>query len=162
MEPWIIVSLSWLLIVAGLVGTILPGIPGVILVFGGILLYALFFGVQTVGLTTLVLLGVATICSLSFDALSSMYGAARFGGSRAGVIGSVLGGVLGLMVLNLPGLFLGIFAGAVLSERFFDDRDWQGAFKVGVGSVVGFLAGSLVSLALALLMVAVFVWKIWF
>lgn len=162
MEPWIIVTLTWLLIVAGLVGTILPGIPGVILVFGGILLYALFFGVHTVGLTTLVLLGVATICSLSFDALSSMYGAARFGGSRAGILGSALGGILGLVILNLPGLFLGVFMGAVLAERFFDGRDWRGALRVGLGSVIGFLAGSIVSLILGLMMVAVFVWKIWF
>ena len=162
MEPWIIVTLTWLLLIAGLVGTLFPGIPGVVLVFGGILFYALFFGIQTVGLTTLVLFGVATICSLSFDALASMYGVARFGGSRVGVIGSALGGILGFIFLNLPGLFLGLFVGAVASERFLGGRDWRAALRIGVGSLVGFLVGSIVSFVLALVMVAVFAWKIWF
>lgn len=162
MEPIIITALVWILIVVGLVGTIVPILPGMGLVFGGILLYALYFGVSTVGLTTLVLFGVATGLSFVIDLLSSLYGAARFGASRSGVIGSAFGGILGLMVLNVPGLLLGVFAGAVLGEYFLAKKNIDEALKAGVGSMLGFLGGTVIKLVFSLIMVTVFIVKIWF
>lgn len=156
-----IVVLVWVLIFLGLAGTILPGLPGTGLVFGGILLYALYFGVETVGMTTLILFGIVTLLSFAFDLLGSMYGAKRFGASRYGITGSILGGLLGLLVLSLPGLFLGVFAGAVAGEFFWGKKAIEEALKAGAGSMLGFFAGAVLKLCLSVIMVLVFIAKIW-
>ena len=100
MDPLFVTIIVWILIVAGLIGTVVPILPGTGLVFGGILLYALYFGIETVGLTTLVLFGVVTVLSFVLDLLASLYGASRFGASRSGVIGSAVGGIGGFLVLS--------------------------------------------------------------
>ena len=162
MESTVIILISWLLIFVGLVGTILPGLPGIGLVFGGILLYSFFFGVQVVGMTTLILLGAVTLFSFVIDFLAGLYGAKRYGASRPGIIGSAIGGLIGLVVLNLPGLFLGVFGGAVLGEYLIAKKSWEQAFKVGGGSILGFLAGTLIKLVIGFIMVGVFIAKVWF
>lgn len=162
MEPIVIVAIVWILIFVGLVGTILPGLPGVGLVFGGMLLYALYFGVATIGMTTLIILGVVTVFSFLIDLLASLYGAKRFGASRYGLIGSLALGIIGLVFLSLPGLFLGVFAGAVVGEYFLAKKSAEAALKAGLGSVLGFLSGAVLKLIVALVMIGVFVAKIWF
>lgn len=162
MEPIVIAVVAWVLIFTGLVGTILPVLPGTGLVFGGILLYALYFGVGTVGLTTLIIFGIVTAVSFVIDLLASLYGAARFGATRSGLIGAVVGGLVGLLLLSLPGLFLGVFAGAVVGEFFLAKKNLNESLKAGVGSILGFLAGSVIKFILSLIMVIVFVVKVWF
>jgi uncharacterized protein len=145
-----------------LVGTIVPGLPGVGLVFGGILLHAIFFGIESVGMTTLFLLGAVTLFSLIIDVLASLYGAKRSGATRSGIIGSVVGGLAGLVILNLPGLFFGTFIGAVAGEYFLAEKSLNDALKAGTGSILGFLAGSVIKFIIALIMVIVFAAKVWF
>lgn len=162
MTTVLLLSLIWVMLLLGLLGTVLPAVPGVVLVFAGILLYVFSFGVESIGLTTLVFMGIATLCSLGFDTLASMYGTARFGGSRFGILGSITGGILGLTLLSLPGLFIGLFAGALVAERVFGKRTFIDATRIGLGSVLGFLAGSLFSFLVALAMIGVFAFRVWF
>lgn len=157
-----ITILVWVLIVTGLVGTVVPVLPGTGLVFGGILLYALSFGIETVGLTTLVLFGIFTVLSFVLDLLASLYGAKRFGASRIGIIGSVLGGVIGFILLNLPGLLFGVFVGAVFGEYFLAKKNIDEALKAGAGSILGFFGGVVLKLILALAMTLIFMFKTWF
>jgi uncharacterized protein YqgC (DUF456 family) len=161
METLVVVG-TWILIFIGLIGTIVPVLPGVGLVFGGILLYALYFGVTSVGLTTLILLGLAAGLSFVLDLLASLYGAKRFGATRYGIWGSVVGGMVGLALLSLPGLFIGLFLGAVAGEYFFGKKKADQALQAGIGSMLGFLAGTVLKLILAVVMVLVFVVKVWF
>lgn len=161
MGPIVVIIVTWTLILIGLLGTLLPGLPGVVFVFGGILLYALYFGVATIGLKTLLVLGVMTAGTFVLDFFAGMYGAKRFGASRVGIIGSVLGGLGGLMIFNIPGLFLGTFFGAMVGEYMFEKKSLREGAWSGLGSVLGFLAGSVVKCILAFIMVVVFVTRIW-
>ncbi len=161
MESFVIVAIVWVLILIGLVGTILPGLPGVAFVFGGILLYGLYFGISTIGAQTLVYMGLATLCSFSFDFIASLYGAKRFGATRYGIIGSALGGLVGIVFLNIPGLFLGTFVGALAGEYLLARKSWQDGLRAGVGSVLGFLAGSIIKFVLAFVMIVIFILRIW-
>lgn len=161
MESFVIVAIVWVLILIGLVGTILPGLPGVAFVFGGILLYGLYFGVSTIGVQTLVYMGLVTLCSFSFDFIASLCGAKRFGATRYGIIGSALGGLVGIVFLNIPGLFLGTFVGALAGEYFLARKSWQDGLRAGVGSVLGFLAGSIIKFVLAFVMIIIFILRIW-
>lgn len=152
--------LLWLiagaLVLAGLAGTILPGLPGVLLIYAGMLLGAWIDHFQRIGWPTLTLLGVLTGLALLADLVASALGARRLSASRQAVIGSVLGGLLGPFTgLGLIGLVLGPFIGAVLGE-LLARRPLLTAARVGFGTWLGLLIGTLAKLALAVSMLGIF------
>jgi hypothetical protein len=151
---WII---SGALMVVGLAGTVLPGLPGVPVLYGGMLLGAWIDHFSRVGWRTLLVLGVLTGLALVAELVASMLGAKRLGASRQALIGSVIGGLAGPMVgFGLPGLLLGPFVGAVVGE-LVARSPLATAARVGFGTWLGLLAGTLVKLSLAISMLAIFV-----
>jgi uncharacterized protein YqgC (DUF456 family) len=145
-----------LLIVAGFIGTILPGLPGVLLIYAGMLLGAWIDHFARIGWPTLLVLGVLTAMALVADLVASVMGARHVGASRQALIGSVLGGLLGpLLGLGLLGLLFGPFIGAVVGE-LLARRPIGAATRVGFGTWLGLLAGTLVKLALAVSMLGIF------
>ncbi|MCL7713802.1 DUF456 domain-containing protein [Stenotrophomonas mori] len=153
-HSFILYLLAGLLVVAGIAGVVLPAIPGVPLVFLGLLLAAWGEGFNRVGVVTLVVLGVLTVISLIVDVLSTTLGAQRLGASRLALAGSVLGTLVGLFFMPI-GLFAGPFAGAMLGE-FLHGRRLGHATKVGFGTWLGIVLGVALKLGLALAMLAVF------
>lgn len=149
------------LILVGLVGIVIPVLPGTGLIFSGILLYALYFGIDTVGVVTLVVLGIAAILSIAFDYLASVYGAKKYGASKWGSLGAVLGGLFGFIILNFPGLIFGIFVGAVAGELLVAKKDMEVSLRAGTGALLGFLGGTVLKLILGLAMIITFLVKIW-
>lgn len=162
MESIIISLIVWVIVLVGLIGTVVPVLPGVGLIFAGILLYALYFGIEEIGLVTLSLLGVVALLSILFDFLASAYGAARFGSTRWGISGSILGGIVGAILLNIPGLVLGVFLGAAAGEVLFAKKDLHQSFRAGWGSVLGFLGGTVLKLILGIVMIVIFLAKAYF
>jgi uncharacterized protein YqgC (DUF456 family) len=150
--------LAGLLILAGIAGTILPALPGVPLVFAGMLLAAWANDFHDVSVWTIVLLGVLTLVSLAVDFLASMFGAKRFGASKKALWGAALGTFAGLF-LGIPGLLLGPFVGAVAGEML-DGRAWREASKVGFGTWLGLAIGTALKLALAFGMLGIFVFAL--
>lgn len=147
--------LAGLLILAGIAGTILPALPGVPLVFAGMLLAAWANGFHDVSVWVIVLLGVLTLVSLAVDFFASLLGAKRAGASKKALWGAVLGTFAGLF-LGIPGLLLGPFIGAVAGEML-DGREWRAASKVGFGTWLGIVVGAALKLALAFGMLGIFV-----
>jgi uncharacterized protein YqgC (DUF456 family) len=147
--------LAVVLVVTGIAGTVLPMLPGVPLVFAGLLLAAWADGFYAVGWPVLAVLGVLTLVSLVVDIGASSIGARRAGATRAATMGAALGALVGVF-FGLPGLLIGPFAGAALGQ-FLARRDVLEAGRVGAGAWIGFLVGSAAKLALALLMVVIFV-----
>ena len=152
--------LLWLaagaLIIAGLAGTILPGLPGVLLIFAGMLLGAWIDHFQRIGWPTLTILGILTGLALVADLIATALGARRLGASRRAVIGSVVGGLVGPFTgLGLIGLLLGPFIGAVIGE-LIARRPMATAARVGFGTWLGLVIGTLVKLALAVGMLGIF------
>lgn len=152
------ILLCWLLVVAlvlaGLAGTVLPVIPGVPLIFAGLWLAAWLEHYEKVGVLTVALLGVLTVLAMGVDFLATALGAKKAGASRQAMVGSVLGGVVGLF-FGLPGLLLGPFIGAAIGE-FTARGGWRQASVVGFGTWLGLLFGALAKLALSLTMLGVF------
>ena len=117
MDPSLLLYfLAALLILVGLAGTILPALPGLPLVFGGMLLAAWVGDFQQVGIAMLVVLGLLTLLSMAIDFWATALGAKRVGASRMAIIGAMLG-TLGGLVFGPLGLFVGPFVGAVPQER---------------------------------------------
>ena len=105
---WIV---AILLVLVGIAGTVLPMLPGVPIVFGGLLLAAWIDGFAHVGWPVLLALGVLTVVSLIADAAAASLGAKRAGAGRAAAVGAAIGTLVGLF-FGLPGLLFGAFAGA--------------------------------------------------
>jgi uncharacterized protein YqgC (DUF456 family) len=147
------------LIVAGLIGTLLPIIPGAPLVFFGLWLIALSDHYRHVGWPTLSVLGAVVIATVVVDIAASAIGAKKAGASRQAITGALLGSIVG-MFFGIPGLLLGPFVGAVVGE-FIAQRRVERATTVGVATWLGLLAGSIAKLALCLAMLLIFAFA-WF
>lgn len=147
--------LATLLIAIGFAGLILPAVPGIPLVYAGLVLLAWADNFAYVGWITLTLLGVLALLSYGIDFLTTALGAKRFGASPRAMVGAALGAVIGLF-FGLPGLLLGPFVGAVIVE-FTLRGSARGAAQAGVGATIGLLFGALLKIALAFTMIGVFI-----
>ena len=146
--------IATLMVVAGVAGAVLPGLPGVPLVYAGLLVAAWADDFQRVGWVVLVLLGMLTALSFVIDLLAVSLGAKRVGATRLAVIGAALGTFAGLL-FGLPGLVLGPFLGAVIGELLSHGRAGQ-AGRAGFATWIGLLFGTLAKLALVFTMLGVF------
>jgi uncharacterized protein YqgC (DUF456 family) len=146
--------LAVVLIVVGFIGTIVPALPGVPLVFLGMLVAAWADGFQHVGLWTLIGLGVLTVIAVAVDFLAGLAGARRVGASRMALIGAAIGTIVGIF-FGIPGLLLGPFLGALIGELVAGGT-LKRATGVGVGAWIGFLVGTVLKLGVCFAMLGLF------
>jgi uncharacterized protein YqgC (DUF456 family) len=146
--------LALLLVGIGIAGSVLPALPGVPLVFAGLLLAAWAGGFEQVGAFPLVVLGVLTLLSFGIDLAATAMGAKRVGATKLAVAGAALGTFAGIF-LGLPGLIIGPFLGAVAGELMSHGQVQQ-ATRAGVATWIGLLFGTLAKLALVFTMLGVF------
>ncbi len=146
-----------LLVILGLVGVILPFLPGTLLILLAAVVYGLGFGFQRIGSEIYIALVILTLFSLLVDYIATSLGARGLGASKLGMVGAVLGALGGFLLGNLPGLFVGPFIGAFLGEAL-GGKDSAGSFRAGLGAAVGVLGGMVVRFLLALAMIALLVY----
>jgi uncharacterized protein YqgC (DUF456 family) len=147
-------SVAFLLVLAGLLGLILPAIPGTPLIFAGLLLAAWAENFAFVGLWSLLALAFIALLSYGVDFWATMFGARRFGASKRAAIGALIGALAGLF-LGLPGVIFGPFIGAVIGE-LSAQRNLQQAARAGIGATIGFILGAALKMALAFAMIGIF------
>jgi uncharacterized protein YqgC (DUF456 family) len=143
-----------LLAVIGLLGLVLPVLPGAPILFAGLLLAAWADDFAYVGAQTLILLGVMALLTYVVDVAATALGAKRVGASNRAIWGAVLGGLVGL-IFGLPGLLLGPFVGAAAGELSLQ-RDLKTAGRAGVGASLGLALGAAAKLALGFGMIGIF------
>jgi len=151
--------LSWIfagiLIVVGVVGVVLPALPGTMLVFAGLFLAAWLDGFTRVGMPLIVVLGVLSLLSYLIEAVAVGLGTKLANASREAFWGAILGTILGVFtgffgLIFLP--FLGAFLGELLARRRLGQAAWA-----GFTTWVGLLLGTAARLALAFLMIGLFI-----
>lgn len=143
--------LAALLILGGLAGSVLPALPGIPMIFGGIWLSAAVDGYRHVGLWWLIGIGVLGTFGVVVDFLASTLGAKRVGASRRALWGATLGTVIG-MFFGFLGLAFGPFVGALVGELSAGNSVLRAA-HVGVGTWLGLLFGTLIKLVISFVMV---------
>jgi hypothetical protein len=146
--------LAAVLVCVGLAGSVLPALPGVPLVFAGLLLAAWAEDFERVTWITLVVLGLLTIISFVIDFAATALGAKRVGATKLAVAGALVGTVLGIF-FGPPGLILGPFVGAVAGEMLSHGKMQQAA-RAGLATWMGLIFGTLAKLALVFTMLGVF------
>lgn len=152
---------SLLVMLIGMVGVILPIIPGTPLIFVTALIYALITDFARIDNQTLIIFAVLTVASYLLDWLATSYGVKRMGGSYFGMLGAFVGMVAGLFIGGLAGLVIGAFVGAVVFEILIGKKH-ETALRAGMGSFLGFLAGGLIKFIIAVVMIGMFVVRILF
>jgi len=149
-------SLTVVLMLAGLAGTVVPLVPGTVLILAGAVLHRVGLGPEhSVGWITLTVLTGLMLLSQALDFLSGTLGAKYFGATRWGLIGGIVGGVVGLF-FNLPGLILGPLVGVLLGE-LVGGQKLIPATKSTWGTLLGTTAGMVAKLLIAVLMIGWFV-----
>ena len=149
---WIV---AVLLIVVGVAGTVLPALPGVPLIFGGVLLAAWFDDFQRISVVTVVVLAVLAVIGIVIDYVAAAVSAQRAGASKQGIIGAAIGTVAGIFT-GLWGLLFMPLVGAAVGE-FIAHKDAFRAGQVGAATWFGLLVGTAIKLAIAFTMVGVFI-----
>jgi uncharacterized protein YqgC (DUF456 family) len=147
--------LSVALILAGLAGTILPALPGTALVLAGVVLAAWIDDFARIGSVTITIVTVLAIVSWSLEYLAGVLGARKAGASRHALLGAALGTVVGLF-MGLVGVFFMPLVGAAAGE-YLAHRDHRRSINVGVATWVGTMIGMVAKVALAFVMVGVFI-----
>ncbi|MEO8809431.1 MAG: DUF456 domain-containing protein [Rhodanobacter sp.] len=146
--------LAALLMVGGLAGSVLPVLPGIPMVFGGIWLAAAVDGYRHLGLWWLLIIGAIGALGVIIDFVAAALGAKRVGASPRALWGATIGTIVG-MFLGIPGLLFGPFVGAVAGELASGTSVLRST-HVGVGTWLGLLFGTLLKLVLSFLMVGLF------
>jgi hypothetical protein len=149
---WII---AVLMVIVGIAGTVLPALPGVALVFAGILLAAWIDGFTVISGWTVGVLAALTAVGLVVDYVAQVMSAQRAGATPLGIAGAAIGTVVGIFT-GLIGLLFMPLAGAAVGE-FIAHRDMLRAGKVGIATWVGLLVGAVLKLAIVFTMAGVFV-----
>ncbi len=147
--------LSWALIAVGIAGTVLPALPGTALVLAGAVLGAWIDDFTRVGGGVLIALAVLAVISWVLDYVAGVLGAKRAGASRKALIGAAVGTVVGLF-MGIVGVLFMPLVGAAVGE-YLSRRDHEGALRVGVATWVGLMVGMVAKVAIAFVMLGIFI-----
>jgi uncharacterized protein YqgC (DUF456 family) len=143
------------LIVVGVIGTVLPALPGAILVFAGVALGAWIDDFTRISGWTLLVLAILTLLAWAIDYVAALAGAKKAGASRQALIGAAIGTVAG-MFTGFVGLVFLPLVGAAVGE-YLAQRELLRAGRVGIATWLGMLVGTVLKLAVVFLMVGIFV-----
>jgi uncharacterized protein YqgC (DUF456 family) len=151
------------LVLTGLAGTVLPVLPGTLLVLAGLFVGAWIDGFTKVGAVALGFIAVLAVLAWATDYVAALLGAKKVGASRWALIGATLGTVVGLF-MGLVGVLFMPFVGAVAGEMYalrhqpgaLQGATTQQALKVGTATWVGMIVGTAVKIALVFVMIGVF------
>ncbi len=149
---WIV---AILMIGIGLVGTVVPILPGLVFMFAGSWLAAYIDNYLEIGVSAVVIIGILTAIGMIVDWVAQSMGAKRAGASKAGIIGSFIGTIVGIFT-GLWGLIFMPLVGAAIGE-FISNKDMIQSGKVGFATWLGMMIGIVIKLGLAFTIVGVLV-----
>jgi uncharacterized protein YqgC (DUF456 family) len=147
--------LTIVLLAVGLIGTVLPVLPGTTIILAAAIIHRLVLGAEkSIGWKTIVALVLLALLSYVFDFLGSYFGAKYFGATKWGAFGAILGALVGLF-FGLIGLFVGPVIGAIVGEVIAGKRMID-AGRAGWGSLLGNIGAMLAKLIIGLAMISIF------
>lgn len=152
MDTTLIQLISVILLIVGILGTFLPVLPGLLLSLCGLLIYK--FGTDTpLSMVYIWIFVFLTAVSVVLNYVIPARTTKKYGGTRWGSIGSVIGTILGMFFIPIPfGFLIGMFLGVFVGELLHDANDKQKAWNSTKGAFVGFLYGTGFNLMVGLAM----------
>lgn len=148
-----LIILAIILLLAGIAGTIFPALPGLPLMFAGAWVLAYTSDYQIIGSTSLIIVGIICAIGMAMDFVAGILGAKYTGASKTALMGAFIGTIAGAF-LGIPGLVFGPLLGAALGE-LIDKRNVLLAGKVGIGTFIGFIIGTVAKMGSALVVLLI-------
>ncbi|OQX61511.1 MAG: hypothetical protein B5M56_08780 [Desulfococcus sp. 4484_241] len=142
----LLITIGVLFAIGGIVGCLLPILPGPVLSYLSLVFLDMAKGWSAFGATFLVVMGLLALLMIVLDYIAAMIGAKKFGSSKAGIIGSGLGMIAGLVLFPPAGIFIGAILGAIAGEMLVGQKT-SAAVRAGWGVLLGSLAGTAIKLA---------------
>ena len=152
----LIIVLVIILLLIGLIGCIIPALPGPPISFLGLLLLH-FFTSYTIDVETLWLLASIVSLITFLDYWLQIYGVKKFGGGKKAINGTILGLVLGLLLFPPFGVIIGPFIGAFLGAKMEVKEDTNRAIKIAMGALAGFLGGTVLKFSVSIYITILFI-----
>jgi hypothetical protein len=156
-------ALIWLLVIAlmvvGLIGTVLPALPGVVLVLAGVIVGAWIDDFAKVPVWAVVLIAVLAVIAWVTDYVATLLGAKKAGASTLALIGAAVGTILGIFTGLIGLLFMPLIGAAI--GQYLSERDSKNAAKVGIATWLGLLVGTVLKIAIVFMMLGIF-WVAYF
>jgi uncharacterized protein YqgC (DUF456 family) len=156
METLVFAIICAVLMLIGLLGVILPFLPGIPVAWLGLFIYAIGTGWERISITVIIVFAVLTALSLLFDLIAPILGAKKYKASKWGIIGTSIGLIVGVLIFNVWGIILGPLLGALIGE-LIAGKSGEQAFKSALGALVGFIFGSLIKIILIMVMSGFFI-----
>ncbi|KJS81704.1 MAG: hypothetical protein JM58_16330 [Peptococcaceae bacterium BICA1-8] len=138
------------ILLLGVAGTLLPFLPGIPLMFIALMIYSFFDSWVHFSPLFLLIIGLLTIFIIFIDFFGALWGVKKFGATKRGIWGGLLGSIIGLLFMGPLGLFWGSILGVVCGE-LLAGKALLPSLKVSIGNLVGFLGTTLLQLAIALI-----------
>ena len=149
----VIIIISILFLIFGLIGSIIPVMPGPIFSYLGII-FPYIFSVLDISRGEFLIISLVTILVFFLDYIFQYFGVKKLGGGRMSVLGLFLGTILGLFFAPF-GLLLGPFLGAFIGA-IFENKNKSQSIKVAIGSLIGFISGSVLKLTFSVFLLWIF------
>ena len=137
-----------ILLFVGIIGCFVPVMPGPPISYGGLLVFH-FFSSHSIEENILWFMAFVVIAVTVFDLWVQIYGVKKFGGTKKAVNGSIIGLIIGIFLFPPFGIIIGPFLGAFIGAKM-DDPDVNKALRIALGSLAGFVAGTIVKLSVSL------------
>jgi uncharacterized protein YqgC (DUF456 family) len=153
-----LIIISLLFMILGIAGSFLPILPGPITSWVGLLILH-FTDVVVMNRTFLIITFSIATAIWILDYIIPVIGTKRFGGSKAGIIGTSIGLIVGLIAPIPGGIIIGPFCGALIGE-LLNKSDFKKAFKAAVGSFLGFLASTFIKFIVAIIYFGFYIIKV--
>jgi uncharacterized protein YqgC (DUF456 family) len=154
-----LVILAAFFMLLGIIGSFLPVLPGPLTSWFGLLILHLTDAVPMNWTFLIITLFFALVIWL-LDYIIPAIGTKKFGGSKAGMIGTTLGLIIGLIFLGPFGIIVGPFAGAYIGE-LLNKSDSKTALKAAFGSFLGFLTSTFIKFIVAIIYLGLYIGKVW-
>ncbi len=152
--------LAYLGLAVGLIGTVLPIIPGPLLIWLSALLWAWADGFQAVGWPTLIVLGLLVILAELSDVALATLGAKRGGASWTSMAMAGAAAIAGFILFNFIGAILAAFWGMFAWEAYRQSWDWRKAWRASGSFILGYLVAIVAKILFAILMIVIFAWQL--
>jgi len=163
----IVFGLTVAFILVGVIGVVIPILPGILLVWLSVLIYAIFEGFGAIDPLTFGFITIIAIVAGTADIWMALFGAKTGGASVISMIYGIVGAVSGFFVLGaiapiIGSLFGGIigYSAGVLLGQYQKQRDWNLAIRASLGGLAGWGVATILQLGASVLILAVFVWQV--
>ena len=153
----ILIITGIILNILGIIGIVVPALPGIILNYLALFLLYISRGEEAIGLSALIMFGLLTLLVALLDYILPLAGTKKLGASRTGIIFAVIGMITGMIFFPPLGIFFGLLIGAFVGELIAGKSQSQ-AFKAGFVTFLGILTSMVVKLMLAVVMTVYYLW----